>query len=357
VCDLGKNNSRAVNLLKVSPERPYFSYLDREVFFVYDAPHIIKCIRNNLIKHDINFDGGTASWSHIKALYDIDSKDKKARAVCKLTNKNISPNSFDKMKVKYATQVFSQSVKAAMITAVGTGELPKEALETADFIGNMDEIFNCLNSRSLFDANPLRCGVSNHTPQGKQVIERLSKALPWVENLKKIVPEKQTKGKRKQNKPPCFHGLKLTIMSVLQLWKTVTEEKFNFLLTNRLTQDVLEHEFAISRMQGGFDRNPSAMKFRQNLRRRIQVTLMKPPSTSNCEVDDVEETLITVTQSPQSNQQRLFDTDGEEDVEQELEPQTWGIDSEFENEGGQEPHAPSPKPDLAVHTLENCSVR
>lgn len=104
------------------------------------------------------------------------------------------------MKVKYATQIFSQ-VKAATKTAVQINELAPEA---AKFIGCLNDVFDCLNSKSLIDSNPLRYKKST---QGQFVQEKLNNSLPWIKKLEvekfRIVKDAIVK---KLTKPPSIHG-------------------------------------------------------------------------------------------------------------------------------------------------------
>ncbi|XP_054289856.1 uncharacterized protein LOC129005088 [Macrosteles quadrilineatus] len=272
----------------------------RRFFFIFDAPHLFKSIRNALLKTNIQHgDGVWAKWDHFVTLYNLDSKSDKARSLCKITEKHVAPNAFDRMKVKLATQVFSHSVTAAMQTAVGTGQLPADAVNTATFIGRLNDIFDCLNSKVQFDANPLKCAISS-TDAGLRVGETLKNALPWIQTWR---CDKKTS--RSLSRPPCFSGLYQTVSSVLQLWNDIKEEDTKYLLTNRLTQDALENEFGIARQRCGYEKNPSAMQFRQNLRHRIQVTLMKPPESANCEIDD--DVILTA-----SDLDKISDTEDEE---------------------------------------------
>jgi hypothetical protein len=75
---------------------------------------------------------------------------------------------------------------AAMTTAVETKQLPPEANETAKFVGELNDLFDCLNSRMRIDPNPNKCAISNDTVQGKEVLNRLQTAVPWIRSWKKV---------------------------------------------------------------------------------------------------------------------------------------------------------------------------
>lgn len=73
-------------------------------------------------------------------MYEVGSSTT-ARAT-KLTDKHISPNSFEKMSVKLVTQVFNHTVSSAMHSAVAMGQLPAKANETTDFLAKLNNIFD-----------------------------------------------------------------------------------------------------------------------------------------------------------------------------------------------------------------------
>ena len=78
----------------------------KKILYIFDPPHIIKAIRNNLMNYNFQFDEKVACWNDLTALYKIDSKNA-IRSCPKLTSRHMSPNGFMKIKVKLATQVLS----------------------------------------------------------------------------------------------------------------------------------------------------------------------------------------------------------------------------------------------------------
>ena len=109
ISDIGSNFQKLIKEMGITPENPWFIHNGKKICYLYDPPHIIKAVRNNLINYDFHFDGKVASWSDIKALYTIDSKNQ-YRCCQKLTNQHIFPNGFQRMKVKYAAQVLSHTL-------------------------------------------------------------------------------------------------------------------------------------------------------------------------------------------------------------------------------------------------------
>lgn len=81
----------------------------------------MKCIRNNLITKDLIYSidyrysiEKRAKWSHLQELYNVDNLIPDSKMLPRLTDQHIVPEKVKKMKVKYATQVFSQRVASTM---------------------------------------------------------------------------------------------------------------------------------------------------------------------------------------------------------------------------------------------------
>lgn len=83
---------------------------------VFDPPHLLKGLRNNLLTKDLEItrEDNTkeyASWSHIEMAYDVDIHAcTYNRAMPKLTDQHVKPSKIRKMKVKHAAQVFSRTM-------------------------------------------------------------------------------------------------------------------------------------------------------------------------------------------------------------------------------------------------------
>lgn len=85
---------------------------------MYDPPHLIKGIRNNFVRKDIeiDFDDKKAeedkkvgSWDHVTIAYEIDGL-RQERRLSKLTDEHVYIGQIKPMKVDLATQVFSSTV-------------------------------------------------------------------------------------------------------------------------------------------------------------------------------------------------------------------------------------------------------
>ena len=105
IADQGSNNrSLFQTQLGVTQENPYFVVSQRKIYVLYDPPHLIKSVRNNLKKHGFSVNGKPVLWQHIQQFCDlgsanpygpkIDSKAHRFTTICTSTCK-ISHPSFE----------------------------------------------------------------------------------------------------------------------------------------------------------------------------------------------------------------------------------------------------------------------
>lgn len=143
VCDQLSTNISAIRMLKEETrqqclrnkmEDKYVGFLinQQEIVPLYDPPHLLKGIRNNLLKADVHYqwksDMQVASWKDIVSLYELDTGDHDIRFLHKLSDHHIYPDRMKKMKVKIAAQVFSRSVYSVMIALSKYGNFNNNVL-------------------------------------------------------------------------------------------------------------------------------------------------------------------------------------------------------------------------------------
>ncbi|KAF2887988.1 hypothetical protein ILUMI_18184 [Ignelater luminosus] len=181
--------------------------------------------------------------------------------------------SFNAMKVKYAAQIFSDSMSVALLVLKHLGVLDNGSEQTSISVKDMDSLFDCLNSLKLDEDNiKLRYAMTEHSPHTK-ILEEMKQAFQDC----KFIGAKR---------PACLKGWQITIASVLQL----AEELRNShgvpkSLTRNLNQDSLENLFAIVRQQHGCCKNPNVQQFENGLHHNYITTITKLSCNSNCEAD------------------------------------------------------------------------
>ncbi|KAG8235941.1 hypothetical protein J437_LFUL015093 [Ladona fulva] len=175
------------------------------------------------------------------------------------------------MSVKLATQVFSLSVAAAIRTSYTIGELKlPSALLTAAFIESVNNLFDALNSKSNYSKQPSCVRLDKENVKGMQ---SLQEGLRIMRNIKR----------KDGSRPPCFDGFLLSVTSILASYQTMGGHG---IFTDRFNQDPLENYFSVIRQKGKFNRNPMVKGFRTSYRQVSLQTLVKPPKSSNCDLDE-----------------------------------------------------------------------
>ncbi|XP_065216627.1 uncharacterized protein LOC135842882 [Planococcus citri] len=281
VCDQGTNNQGAFKLLGVTVRKPYFSVDDKKIYALYDVPHLIKNLRNNLLNGSYVNDKGFIRWSDIRQAYNINKRNGKSNALTKLSDSHVAPGPFQKMSVKRAVQTLSHSVSSVIKVCHESGELKSSsAKNTAEFVRFVNNLFDSLNSRHPLDKNPYRRPLRK-TGKAKRT---LRSGVIYFKKLKKILHSDE---KKTPYQPPCFTGLIQTIRAVLLLLKDeVTHQNIKYLCTNKLNQDALENLFSIFRQNGGYNRNPTARTLRTSFRSEYTWFMYNDFKTNgNCESD------------------------------------------------------------------------
>uniref|UniRef100_A0A6P7G4G8 Uncharacterized protein LOC114333707 n=1 Tax=Diabrotica virgifera virgifera TaxID=50390 RepID=A0A6P7G4G8_DIAVI len=250
VCDQASNNRALFKLLGACKDQPPIEIGNQRIFTVFDTPHLLKSLRNNFLNKKLTFfaDSNQISWQDIEYTYNIDRTNVRARCMVKITDVHINPNNFQKMRVKLAAQIFSNSVASAISTAKSVGQLhTKTAPHTAEFLKIINNIFDGLNSKYCSDSNPNRKPMSTLSKS----TENLKAGLEYLKKIKVFENQKE------RNNIHCLHGFQWTILSVLCLWEELQKYNVSYLLTSFLNQDPLENVFFIVRNRGGYNPTPS----------------------------------------------------------------------------------------------------
>ena len=277
VSDQGSNFIRFFDEMGVTEDKPYFEMRGKNYFTIYDPPHLLKSVRNNLLKYIFQYEEHLAKWSDIEKFYRKEEKEA-LRLAPKLTEKHINLTGFSKMKVKLATQVLSHSVAAAINTYVRFHALPLSASGTALLLEKFDRIFDCCNASSFKDPKTGRRPITSTSLH----VQELTDALSFIKSIKVvncITKENRT------SQIKCLTGWCITIRSILGIWKKLQqEENISFLVTRQLNQDPIENFFGCIRQQGGNSDNPTPIQFIRAYRKLFHINLLSVVS-GNCEAD------------------------------------------------------------------------
>lgn len=269
ISDQGSNFVELAKNLNVYVDKPYFVLNENKIFYIFDASHLLKSVRNNLLKYKICFNTGKASWKDITEFYDSD-KIKSLRLAPKLTNTHINPNGFEKMRVKYAVQVLSESVAVGISTYVSLGAMTAEVAGTANFLENFDKLFDIFNSQRTRGVNKY-----NLSFMGAEYQNTFIRSIKIFDHSNKNI----------SNKIKCFQGWCSNINALKQLWLDLKSQGCSFLLTRRLNQDSLENFFGSLRSQGGNSTNPTPQHFISAFKKLFSLSYLQHSESANCAAD------------------------------------------------------------------------
>ena len=73
ICDQGSNNRSMVTELWVDADNPTFE-VNGEIQVLFDPPHLLQNIQNNLTKLGFVVDDNDISWEYIERFYNTDSQ-------------------------------------------------------------------------------------------------------------------------------------------------------------------------------------------------------------------------------------------------------------------------------------------
>jgi len=308
VCDQMKCNQKALSDLclenKDTPTPYHFIVSGKPICVIYDVPHLLKNTRNALMSGDIRFEGlKTAKFQYIKDTFDFDQQ-RTYKMLPKLKEQYFNSNdSFIKMKVKVAASQLSHSVASAIETCVSKGQLPAEAIFTAEFVSNIDSLFDSLNGSQRFspDGKMYRCALSEKSPHLDLWSKMLTQLSHW-----QIYDTKG--GTNKTNRFSFIKGWQTTIRSIIFIWNNLRSQGLQYLNLKSFNQDPLENLFGQIRQHGITNTHPTCHQFVSALKTIVVNSLSSPVSNGNCENDNCQ-SLANFTKFLTSD----YSTDGNSD--------------------------------------------
>ena len=250
-----------------------FSEDNRYIYFISDAPHLLKTTRNcfsNSYSHKktrkLWKDGHDISWAHIVNLYK-DHCSGTWRLCPKLNRAHIDITPFGCMKVNLAAQVMSSTVANALEL-----HYPGQTVETVKFIRHVNKFFDCLNTRHMHEGTRKR--NDDLKPFQSTEDERLQYLsghfLDYFKAWKASVDHRQgvfSKSEKAamQLSHQTLEGLEITVKAVVECIKFCLNEGMPYVLTERFNQDPVEQHFGIHRIKGGCNNNPTLEEFNNSM--------------------------------------------------------------------------------------------
>lgn len=285
-------NKHIFDHLKKKWHNRYFGFVidGEEIIPLYDFPHLLKGVRNNLLVKDLHFvqDGieKVARWKHIQQFYLSDKAEHELRLCPKLTDFHVIPETIKKMKVACASQVFSQRVAASMkcmsrFGGVAPNEctIDHEASQTAELLLFFDKLFDSVNGNDVRPqlGKELRSAISSKS----QHILFWDAAIDILRSMYFKSPNSN-----KTSVPPSLNWI-FSLRGLKCIWKRLQEDGFKYLLPRRLNQDPLENFFGCIRSHGVRNTNPTCNSFVSSFKSLLINNFLSPHSAGcNCQAED-----------------------------------------------------------------------
>lgn len=251
--------------------------IGKKIYVSLDACHMVKLIRNAFsVVNFVNSEDKIISWKYIESLVDL-QEEIGLHFATKIRRRHITFQN-EKMKVHLAVQVLSGSVAKALRNIEYEHKLEKfeGASATAEFCEIINEAFDILNSKNLYNKNRDKKAISIENL--KDIKVRVEKCILYIKGLKiGIINVLQT------NKRTGFLGLVIDLQNIVQLAESLFNSRImSFFLTFKLSQDHLETFFSCIRRFGGFNNNPTVRQYQSAHKKLLSHISISVPLSANC---------------------------------------------------------------------------
>ncbi|KAH7932730.1 hypothetical protein HPB49_001788 [Dermacentor silvarum] len=256
----------------------------RYLHFLCDVPHIMKCVRNNILAHTFAKAGSDCiNFGHYRLLQRTE-KEFQLKVVPKLTSSHVNPGKLEKMSVRLATQLFSRSVATGM-KFCREQRYPgfEDTQGTENFTLLMNDVFDALNAKC-----PV-AGIYKNSPK----IKVIQDFLEMVNTTERTC---RSDGTRTFASQMTMESLRVTLMSVLDIITLLHSKDVPYVLTAKLNQDPLERFFGVVRSFGGDEDHPTITHFSQIFRLLSLYTPLKMATKGNC-TGEADPVLVAVNDS------------------------------------------------------------
>lgn len=147
----------------------------------------------------------------------------------------------------------------------------EEVLETARFCGMMNDFFDCTNVRSLTESVRKKNQFIKpyESPDDERFAWLVDVFLKYLNDWKQSTLDRpgsfsaDERGKMFLSQQ-TYEGLKIAVHSHVKAIQFLLKEGFQYVLSEKFMQDVLEDNFGHQRSKGGRSDNPTVQQFGYN---------------------------------------------------------------------------------------------
>lgn len=267
--------------------QPYFHVDGNKIYCIFDLPQLIISLRNTLMAHELQFldDQGSsveANWKTVKALHSGYIRDNYCVLVPKLTKAHVDPDESEKKQLKYAAQVFSKSVSAALdMENKRRADNDCKLRGTQILTALVNDIFDILNSSAVNHHNKRKNAFTGEPFQMKTI----RRFMDFLTNVKAIDCDFE------DSTFNCMYGLRITIMSFSIILRDLLPKGITSLVTHRFNLGAIDTFFDLVRQKSKCE-NPTPIQLYKYFRQTFMIELMKCPKASKA--DDLKHFLGTV---------------------------------------------------------------
>ena len=258
---LDMGNKTLLSQLKVfdgSSSFPHPTRKDKKIYVFPDVPHLIKLLRNHILREGVTFQfegkSCTLRKSDFEKLLDQDAPLGELRRLYKLKRIHLDCHGHQLQCVRTAVQLLSQSVANSFKLG--------ERRDLAYFVSVVNAWFDVMDSRTKYHRyNEIKSGLGVNWEEQENSLNKM------YELVSQMVIGRTEKMKGERKEMVAFQkGILCSIKSVRSLFEELREEGFSYLLTHKLNQDILENLFSAIRGMGGSDTNPDPVTFCNRIR-------------------------------------------------------------------------------------------
>lgn len=274
------SNVAMISHLGCSITKPVFNHpvTKSPVACILDPSHMVKLVRNafHVYQTFVDKDGNKIKWDYLSLLNTVQETEK-FHLANKLRTQHIEYGN-QKMKVKLASQLFSNSVADAI-------DFCREELSihmfhnseaTTRFIRVINNLFDIFNTRNIYQSGFKKALNADNASKIFSYLDEAHKYLTTlrIENGTLLINTQRKVG---------FLGF-IGCMDILRLFFTtlIESKELVFFPFYKVSQDHLELFFGNIRSHGGANNNPTARQFKAAYKKLLVHIEIKNASTGNC---------------------------------------------------------------------------
>lgn len=293
VSDQGSTNRGAISILRSKCEEGEYEPVYRvneemKVVHIFDIPHILKNIRNNLLTGDLHVcEGVVAKWQHLIDYYEYDQLQLGGKSGLRI--EHVHPQGRTKMRVKFAIQPMGEKTcnKMEAVILASEGRKLAHCVPTILTFALIDLFFDLTNGHGMGDTKkPFRCLVNASSPHHLMWETMIKKLQSW----KYVYNEGEMKGH--SHRPPCLGGWIDDVKGFQRLWQTCENLGFKSLDLRRFNQDPVENLFSSIRQSNGSNRRPTSVQFTSALKTAV-INNLSGSNIRNKNCTDDEDVLLS----------------------------------------------------------------